>query len=151
MRVFLSDDDNAFVGDGPVVVQVRRRSMTHATLDTIERFIPEVVESATSFGFVALYEPTAEVPSKDIRERQQRLVRSALGRQGTRVGLVFLATGVSGSILRTISRTMSLGLPHMKTFASVEDVARWMGTELRLPPSSLAQLITQARALPPSR
>lgn len=145
MRVLHADGDNVFVSEGPLVVQVRRGTMTHATLDVVERHVVGMTERSRPVAMLVVFEESAVVPGADVRKRQQEIVKRALARQGVHVGLVMLATGIKGTMLRAISRTMSLGVSRVATFSSLETGAAWLAPIVSLEPSAIVEVASRAR------
>lgn len=139
-----ADADNVFVSEGKLVVQVRRGTMTHETLDVVERHVMGLAE-VSAMAMCVVFEETAVVPGPDVRKRQQGLVQKALARPGVHVGIVILETGVKGTMLRTISRTMSLGASRVATFGTIEASARWLSPVAGMPGSAIVEVVAQAR------
>ena len=148
MRVLHADADNVFVSEGRLVVQVRRGTMTHQTLDTVEKHIVGRTSKEIA-GYVVVMEDSAGVPDADVRKRQQTTVRKTLIDGGSYVAVIMLATGVRASILRAISRTMSIGFARTSTFADVEAAARWIAPFVGVSAQHVIDLVAQARATTP--
>ncbi len=146
MRVLHADDDNVFASEGRVIVQVRRGTMTHATLDVVAKHIGTPPTNQL-LGFIVIIEDSASVPAADVRKRQQILVRRTLIDAGVHVAVVMLATGVRASILRAISRTMAIGFTRTATFSEIEPAARWLGPLASATPAAVVELVARARAV----
>lgn len=145
MRVLHADADNVFVSEGSLVVQVRKGTMTHATLDVVERHVVGMTESNRPVGMLVVFEETAVVPGADVRKRQQEIVKRSLARPGVHVAVAMLATGIKGTMLRAISRTMSLGVSRVATFSSLETGAAWLAPIVSLEPSAIVEVASRAR------
>jgi len=148
MRVLHADADNVFVSEGRLVVQVRRGTMTHQTLDMVEKHMAGWTSKEIA-GYLVVMEESAGVPEADVRKRQQITVRKALIDGGSYVAVIMLATGVRASILRAISRTMSIGFPRTSTFSDIEVAARWMAPLAGVSVQHVIDLVAQARATAP--
>jgi hypothetical protein len=147
MRVLYADESNVFAMDGRAVVQVRRGSMTHEALDAVERQLPTVLAGGAATGLLVVMEPSAVVPPADVRSRQQDLVKRSLASSGMHVAIVILAEGVMGTLLRTVSRTMSIGHARTRTFGGIDESARWLGAHIGVEPGAITELATRARSL----
>lgn len=147
MRVLYADDSNVFAMEGRAVVQVRRGSMTHEALDAVERQLPSILAGPAATGLLVVMEPSAVVPPADVRSRQQELVKRSLAASGMHVAIVILAEGVMGTLLRTVSRTMSIGHARTRTFGGIDESARWLAAHLGVESDTLVELAAKARAL----
>jgi hypothetical protein len=145
MRVLHTDADNVFVSEGSLLVQVRKGTMTHATLDVVERHVGGMTESNRPVGMLVVFEEGAVVPGPDVRRRQQEMVKRALARPGLHVAVAMLATGIKGTMMRTIGRTMSLGASRVANFSSIENAAAWLAPIVGLKASAIVELATRAR------
>lgn len=149
MRVLHADADNVFVSEGRLVVQVRRGTMTHPTLDAVEKHITTGAATKDIAGFLVVIEDSASVPEADVRKRQQVTVRRTLIDGGVYVAVVMLATGVRASILRAISRTMAIGFSRTATFSDIDTAARWLAPHVGVSASNVVDFVAQARATNP--
>ncbi|MBX7191830.1 MAG: hypothetical protein K1X94_07220 [Sandaracinaceae bacterium] len=143
MRVLYSDADNVFVSEGSLVVQIRRGTMTHQTLDLVDKHVLDPRSHPTAL--MVVFEESAVVPPADVRKRQQALVKQVLAREGVHVAIVILASGIMGTMLRTISRTMSLTVWRTSTFASIEAAARWLTPSAGLAAPTIVDTAERAR------
>lgn len=148
MRVLHADADNVFVSEGRLFVQVRHGTMTHETLDVVERHVA-ILTAKEILGVVVIMEDSAVVPDADVRKRQQTIVRRALIDRGSHVAVVMLATGVRASILRAISRTMSIGFARTSTFSDVESAARWIAPMVGMKAEHVIEVVAQTRSTKP--
>lgn len=147
VKVLYVDAENVFAQQGRVLVQVRRGAMSHAALDAVEALIPAITAGSEPLGLLVVFEPSAVVPSADVRRRQQEIVRRSIASPHVHAAITILEAGVTGVLLRTVSRTMALGNPRTRTFSTLEDAATWVAEVTGSTRDAVVGLAARARAL----
>lgn len=147
MKVLYADAANVLARQGRVLVQLRRGAMTHAALDAVEAQMPSVTAESDPIGLLVVFEPGAVVPPADVRRRQRELVRRSLRLGHVHAAIVILEEGVTGVLLRTVSRTMALGHPRTRTFATLDEAATWIAQLSGSTRDAVLGLAARVRAL----
>jgi hypothetical protein len=150
--VIYRDEGNYVVVWENVLIHVRTGDLTLAALDAIEPAVHLArAQMKPPYGALGVQEPSAEMPSPDVRKRQRALFEGMLTAKGTFVVLVVLGDGVGAIARRTVFRTLLFRRKEVAVFDDVASAASWLAERVVVAPKTLEGAVAMAREAATSR
>lgn len=141
LDVFLCDADNAAARWRNVFMQVRTGKLDLIALQQMVRTARLMRATVGgNYGGVAILEQTAEVPPRDVLQRQRELLSQLLDDQRMRMLVVILGDGLKVTLARAASRAMSFR-GNVEILAKIEDVAPRLAAHIGQPPHELTRAV----------
>lgn len=145
------EPDHVLVAAPPLIVQVRRGTMSLDVLDRIERRAREArlrfTRSGGRIGFVGVLEESAAVMSEEVRVRQRAVLEGAIAGLDTRIAVLVGGSGLTATLQRTLARGLLIADRRVSVVKAADGAAAWIAPHLGVRPVEVASVVERARGL----
>lgn len=131
-------------------MQVRSGDLTRGVLNNIEAHVHRVLnEIEGAWGYIAILEEGAVVPSPEVRRRQRSLLAECFEVADIRLAVVIAGRGVGAMLLRSVARMAMPGHRSVRVMSEASDAVRWISDHVSSPSArELEELIARLRRFP---
>jgi hypothetical protein len=150
-EVLLKDADGTMVlWRRSVLVQVRRGQLTAEVLQRAGAALRPLLREGHPLGALFVLEPTAAVPTDEIRAMQASLLDELTAHAPMRMAAVILGEGVTPSLNRSAGRLVAMGKRSLQRFSDERAGEAWLAAQLsalgaQVTAEDLAAVVRQAR------